>query len=117
MPPLEDIPTVLITSPPKSPPKSKGSMTGEVSNLLFQAVLEVSSCEFQTITPRRLTTAVVLMSLPRRPEGLPPPANTSSQASTDEGEASLEDIPANISPITAISGSNSTSASMDLAEL
>ena len=33
------------------------------------------------------------------------------------GEASLEDIPANISPIAAISGSNSTSASMDLAEL
>ena len=39
------------------------------------------------------------------------------QASIDEGEASLEDIPANISPIAAISGSGSTSPSMDLAEL
>ena len=117
MPPLKDIPSVLKTSPPKSPPKSKGSMTVEVSNLLFQAVLEVSSCESQQSPPRRLTTAVVLMSLPWRPEGLLLPADTSSQASIDEGEASLEDIPANICPIAAISGSNSTSTSMDLAAL
>ena len=45
MPPLKDIPTILITSPPKSPPKSEGSMTTKVSNLLSQAVLEASSCE------------------------------------------------------------------------
>ena len=115
--PLEDIPTVLITSPPKSPPKSKGSMTMEVSNLISQAVLEASSCESQQSPPRRVTTAVVLTSLPWMPEGLPLPADTSSQASIDEGEASLEDIPTNISPIAAISESNSTSTSMDLAEL
>ena len=117
MPPLEDIPTVLVTSPPKSPPIPKGSITMEVSNLLSQAVLEVSSWESQQSPPRRLTTAVVFTSLPWRPEGLLPPADTSSQASIDEGEASLEDIPANISPIAAISGSNSTSTSMDLTEL
>ena len=57
------------------------------------------------------------MSLPWRPEGLLPLADTSSQASIDEGEASLEDIPTNISPIAAISGSNGTSTLMDLAEL
>ena len=111
--PLEDIPTILISSPPKSPSKSKGSMTAEVSNLLYQAVLEVSSCESQQSPPRRATTAVVLMSPPQRPEGLLLPADTSSQASIDEGEASLEDIPTNISPIAAISGSNSTSTLMD----
>ena len=60
---------------------------------------------------------MVLMSLPQKPESLLLPADTSSQASTDEGEASLEDIPANISPIAAISGSNSTSTLMDLTEL
>ena len=117
MPPLEDIPTVLITSPHKSPPKSEGSMTTEVSNLLSQAVLEASSCESQQSPPKRVTTAVVLTSAPQRPEGLPLPADTSSQASIDEGEASLEDLPANISPIAAISGSNCTSTLMDLAEL
>ena len=117
MPPLKDVPMILITSPPKSPLKSKGSMTTEVSNLLSQAVLEASSCESQQSPPRRVTTAVVLRSPPWRPEGLLPPANTSSKASINEGEASLEDIPANISPIAAISGSDSTSTSMDLTEL
>ena len=36
-PPLEDILTILITSPPKSPPKLESIMTTEVSNLLSQA--------------------------------------------------------------------------------
>ena len=117
MPPLEDIHTILITSSPKSPPRSEGSMTMEVHNLLSQAVLEASSCESQQSPPRRVTTAVVLMFLPQRPEGLLLLADTSSQTSIDKGEASLEDIPTNISPITAISGSDSTSTLMDLAEL
>ena len=85
--PLKDIPTILITSPPKSPPKLDGSMTTEVSNLLFQAVLEASSSESQHSSPRRPTTAGVLMSPSKKPEGLLQPANTSSQASIDEGEA------------------------------
>ena len=86
MPPLKDIPTVLITSPPKSPPKSEGSMTTEVSNLLSQAVLEVSGCGSQQSSPRRPTTAVVPnISTMQKPEGLLPPANTSSQASIDDG--------------------------------
>ena len=60
---------------------------------------------------------MVLTSLPWRPKGLLLLADISSQASIDKGEASLEDIPTSISPIAAISGSNSTSTSMDLAEL
>ena len=113
MPPLEDIPTILIASPPKS----EGSMTTEVSNLLSQAVLETSSCESQHSSPRRPTTAVVFTSLPQKPEDPPQPVDTSSQASIDEGEASLEDIPTNISPIVAISGSRSISPPVDLTEL
>ena len=117
MPPLEDIPTVLITSPPKSPPKSKGSMTMEVSNLLSQAVLEASSCESQQYSqggqPQQWSSCLCH----RGQRGLPPPANTSSQVSIDEGEASLEDMPANISPIAVVSGSDSTSTLIDLAEL
>ena len=45
------------------------------------------------------------------------PADTSSQASIDEGEAFLEDIPTNISPIAASSGSRSISPPVDLVEL
>ena len=113
MPPLEDIPTILVTSPPKS----EGSMTTEVSNLLSWAVLEASSCESQHSSPRRPTTAVIFMSPPWKPEDLPWPADTSSQASINEGEASLEDIPTNISPIAASSGSRSISPLVDLAEV
>ena len=60
---------------------------------------------------------MVFMSLPQKAEGLPWPVDTSSQASIDEGEASLEYIPANISPIAAISGSGSISPQVDLTEL
>ena len=92
-------------------------MTTEVSNLLSQAALEASSCESQHLSPRRPTTAVVFMSLQHKPEDPPQPANTSSQASIDEGETSLEDILPNISPITAVSGSGSISPPVDLTEL
>ena len=64
MPPLKDIPTILVTSPPKS----EGSMTMEVSNLLSRAVLEASSCESQHSYPRRPTTAVIFTSPPWNPE-------------------------------------------------
>ena len=60
---------------------------------------------------------MVFMSLPQKPEDLPQPADTSSQASIDEGEASLEDIPTNISPIAAISGSRSVRPPVGLTEL
>ena len=113
MPPLEDIPTILITSPPKS----EGSMTTEVSNLLSQAVLEASSCESQHSSPRRPTTAVIFTSPPQKPEDPPQPADTSFQASINDGEASLEDVPSYISPIAAISGSGSISSPVDLVEL
>ena len=93
IPPLKEIPTILITSPHKSPPKSEVSMTTEVSNLLSQAVLEASSCESEHSSPRRPTMAVVLMSPPQKPEGLLQAVNTSSQVSIKEAEASLRTSP------------------------
>ena len=111
--PLEDVPTILVTSAPKS----EGSMTTEVSILLSQAVLEASSCESQHSSPMRPTTAVIFMSPSQKPEDLPHPANTSSKAGINKGEASLEDVPSNISPIAASSGSRSISPPVDLVEL
>ena len=60
---------------------------------------------------------MVLPALPRKQEGPLQPVETSSQVSIEEAEASLEDIPANISPIAAISRSGSISPSVDIAEL
>ena len=110
--PLEDVPTILVTSPSKS----EGSMTTEVNNLLSQAMLEASSCESQHSSPRRPTTAVIFMSPSWKPEDLPQSADTSSQASIDEGEASLEDVLSNISTIAASSRSGSISPLVDLVE-
>ena len=115
--PLSEVSTILITSLHKSPPKLEGSMTAEVSNLLSQAVLEVSSMESKHSSPRRPTTAVVLRTPPQKPEGPLQAVDTSSQARVKEAEASLEDIPANISPIAAVSRSRSVSPLVDLAEL
>ena len=113
MPPLEDIPTILVTSPPKS----EGSMTTEVSNLLSRAALEATSCESQHSSPRSPTTTVIFTSPPQKPEDPPQPADTSSQATINEGEASQEDIPTNTSPIAAGSGSGSICPLVDLVEL
>ena len=60
---------------------------------------------------------VVLMTPPQKPEGPLQPVDTSSQASIEEAEASLEDIPTSISPIAAISRTRSISPSVDIVEL
>ena len=92
-------------------------MTAEVSNLLFHAVLGVSSFESEHSSPRRSTTAAVPMTPPWKPEDPLQAVDTSSQVSVEEAEASLEDIPANISPIAALSRSGSISPPVDLAKL
>ena len=89
----------------------------EVSNLLSQAVLEASSCESEHSSPRRLTPAVVLMTPPQKPEDQLWLVDTSSQVSIKEAEASLEDIPASISPIAAVSRTRSISPPEDIMEL
>ena len=89
----------------------------EVSNLLSQAVLEACSCGTEHSPPRRPTPAVVPMTPPQKPEGPLWPVDTSSQASIKEAEASLEDIPASISPIAAISRTGSVTPPVDIIEL
>ena len=54
---------------------------------------------------------------PHKSEYSPPLVETSSQASMEEVEASLECLPTNISPITATCSSSSTSPSVDPTEL
>ena len=88
IPPFGEVSTILVTSPCKSPPKVQGSMTTDVSNLLSQAVLEVSSCESKCSSPSRPITAAVPMTLPQKPEGPFQVVNISSQVSVEEAEAS-----------------------------
>ena len=60
---------------------------------------------------------VVHTPQPQKPEGPLQPVDTSSQASIEEAEASLEDIPTSISPIAAVSRTGSISPLEDIIEL
>ena len=116
-PPIGEASTILITSPCKSPPKLEGSMTAEVNDPLFQAVTEASSCESEHSSPGKITTVAVIMSPPQKSEVSLQPVDTSSQASIKEAEASLEDLPTNISPIATAYSSRSVSPAVDPSDL
>ena len=97
--PIGEASIIQTTNPHKSPPNLEGSITAEVNHLLDQAIMEVSSHESEQSSLEKITEAAATMSPPQISEVTVPPVNTSSQASIKEAEGSLEDIPANISPI------------------
>ena len=117
IPPFGKISTTIVASPHKPPLKSEGSMTMEVRNLLCQAVLETSSCRSKHSSPRRPTPVAVLTAPPQKSERPSQPVDTSSQVSAEVAEASLEDIPTSLSPIAAISRSESITPPVDELEL
>ena len=92
-------------------------MATQVDNLLTQAMADTSSCKSEQSSPEKTATVAATTSPPCRPEVTTLPANTSSQASVEEVEGSLEDVPTNISPIAAAYSSGSISPPMDLLEL
>ena len=108
---------ILKTAPPKSSPEPKCSMATEVDNLLTQAMADTSSCKSKQSSPEKTATVTATMSPPCRSEVTTPPADTSSQASIEEAEGSLEDVPTNISLIAAAYSSRSISPPVDLLEL
>ena len=84
--PLGKVSTIVVASPHKSPPKSEGSMTMEVRNLLSWAMLEMSSCRSEHSSPRRPTPVAVPPTPLQKPEGPPQPVDTSSQTSIGWGK-------------------------------
>ena len=107
----------MVPSPPKSTQKFKCSIAVEVDNLLTQAMADVSGCKSKHSPLGKIATVAVIMSPPQKSEALLQPVNTSSQASVEGAEASLEDLPANISPIAAAYSSRSVSPPVDPSEL
>ena len=80
-------------------------------------MVENSSCESEHSTIGKVTTVEAAMTPSHKSEAPPQPVDTSSQASMEEGEASLESNPANISPIAVTYNSCSASPSVDPTEL
>ena len=79
--------------------------------------MEAYSHESKQSSLEKITKAVATTSPPQKSEVTVPPVNTSSQASIEETECSLEDIHTNISPIAAVYSSRSSSPPMDPSEL
>ena len=92
-------------------------MTMEVRHLLSHTMLEMSGCESKNSTLRRPTQVVIPMPQSQKSEELLQPVDTSSQVSSEVGEASLEGIPTSISPITAASRARSVIPLVDTMEL
>ena len=102
---------------PKTPWKPRISLTAEVDDLLKQGMADNSSQKPEHSTVGKVAAAEAVMSLSRKVEVPAPSVDTSSQASVEEGEASLESNPVNVSPTMATYSSHSGSPTVDLTEL
>ena len=115
--PIGEVSIIQTTNLHNPPPNPEGSIAAEVNHLLDQAKVEASSCKSQQSSLEKITKAAATTSPPQKSEVTVPPVDTSSQASMEEAEGSLEDIPTNISPIAAIYSSRSASPLVDPSEL
>ena len=88
-------------------------MTAEVTHLLDQAITEVPSGKSKQFSLEKITTE----DPPQNSKVTVPPVDTSSQASIEGAEGSLEDIPTNISPIAAVYSTGSASPPVDPSDL
>ena len=80
-------------------------------------MVEASSCKSEQSSLEKVTEAMATTSPPQKSKVTVPPVDTSSQASMEEAEGSLEGIPANISLIAAVYSSRSASPPVDPLEL
>ena len=102
---------------PKTPWKPRITLRAEVDALLKQGMADNSSCESKHSAIEKAAAVDVVMSLSHKAEVLTLPINTSSQASVEEVETSMESNPVNISPTVAAYSSCSGSPMVDLTEL
>ena len=114
---VDEVNTIAATNSPRTPPKPRISMATEVNNLLTWAMADKSSYKLEHSPTGKAITVEAVIFLPQKSEASSLLVNTSSQASMDEVEASLECLPANVSPIAAACSSSTTIPSADPTEL
>ena len=115
--PVDEAHPISAANSPKTPPKPRVSIVAEVNDLLTREMADESSHESEHSPVGKAATVEAVTFPPHKSEAPPPPVDTSSQASMEEAEASLEGLPANVSPITTTYGSSSANPSMDPTEL
>ena len=115
--PLGRVHAIPAVTTPKTPWKPRISLTAEVDDLLKWGMAEDPSHESEHSAEGKTAAAKAVPSLPPKVEVSGLPIDTSSQASVEEGETSLESNPINVSPNAAAFSSHSDSPTMDLMEL
>ena len=115
--PLGGAHAIPSATTPKTPWKPRISLTAEVNDLLKCGMADNSSCESEHSTSEKAAAAEAVMSPSHKAEIPALPIDTSSQASLEEGEASLESNPVNVSLTAAAYSSCSGSPMVDLMEL
>ena len=115
--PLGRAHAIPLATTPKTPWKPRISLMAEVDDLLKWGMADDFSHETEHSALEKAAAAEAVMSLSHKAEVPALPINTSSQASLEEGEASLESNPVNISPTMAVYSSCSGSPMVDLTEL
>ena len=109
--------TITAATPHIAPWKPRISLVTKVDDLLIWTMVDDSSCKLEHSAAGKVATAEAVMSPSHKSEAQALPVYTSSQASVEEGEDSLESNPTNISSIVAEYSSCSGSPMVDLMEL
>ena len=115
--PLGGAHAIPSATTPKTPWKPRISLTAEVNHLLKWGMADDSSCKSKHSASEKAAAVEAVMSLSHKVEVPALPIDTSSQASLEEGEASLESNPVNVSLTATVYSSCSGSPMMDLTEL
>ena len=115
--PLGGVHAIPTATTPKTPWKPWISLTAEVDDLLKRGIADDYSCKSEHSTMGKEAATEADMPSSHKAEVPAPPIDTSSQASVEEGEASLESNPINVSPTMAAYSSCSESPTVDLTEL
>ena len=115
--PLGGAHAIPTATTPRTPWKPRISLMPEVDDLLKQGITDNYNCKSEHSTMGKEAATDADVSLSHRVEVPAPPIDTSSQASMEEGEASLESNPMNVSPTAAAVSSCSESSMADLTEL
>ena len=115
--PLGEAHATLAATTPKTPWKPRISLSAEVNDLLNQGMVDNYNCESEHSAIGKEAAMEADMPLPHKAEVPAPPLDTSSQASVEEVEASLESNPINVSPTAATCSSCSDSPTVDLTGL
>ena len=96
--PLGGAQATLAATTPKTPWKPRITLMAEVNDLLNWGMADNYNCESEHSTTGKEAATEADMPPPQKAEVPAPPLDTSSQASVEEVETSLESNPINIYP-------------------